>query len=580
MRGEPFPLLLDAPPLLGGLPPALVFFAGALLVALLRGPERGTLRSAVMIATPLVGLANLLTLPAGASWTVDVLGLELVQLRADRLSVLFGLLFHIGAVLGAIYALRVRDTSQHVAALAYAGSALGAVFAGDLVTLFCYWEGMAVASTFLVWARRTPAATGSGFRYLGLHLLSGLLVLGGAMLVYRETGSIEFDLIGTETAAGWLILLGFGIKCGFPLVHNWITDAYPQSTPTGTVFLSMFTTKVAVYALARGFAGTEILVPIGTLMAVFPIFYAVIENDLRRVLGYSMINQIGFMVAGVGIGSEIALNGAVAHAFNEVLFKGLLFMTMGAVLHRVGHVLGSNLGGLYRSMPLTTVFCVVGAASISAFPLFSGFVSKSMILAGMLEAGYDYMWLALLFASAGVFHHAGIKIPYFAFFAHDSGLRTAEAPRHMLLAMGLAAAGCIFVGCFPDALYALLPWDVDYVPYTYPHVVVQLQLLTFSALAFAWLQLSGIYPPELRSVNLDADWLYRHAAPKAVGAVAAVAGYAGARLRAAGRAAVGPVAVLAGPRGWLTGPAATGTAALWALLLLAVYLLFYYVGGR
>lgn len=575
MRGEPFPLLLDMPALLGGLPPALIFFGGALLVALLRGPERASLRSAVMLATPLIGLVNLVTLPSGESWIIEVLGLELVQLRADRLSLLFGLLFHIGALLGGIYALRVRDTTQHVATLAYAGSALGAAFAGDLVTLFAYWEGMAVASTFLIWARRTPEATGAGFRYLALHLVSGLLVLAGALLLYGETGSIAFGAIGTESAAGWLILLGFGIKCGFPFVHNWITDAYPQSTPSGTVFLSMFTTKVAVYALARGFAGTEILVPIGTLMAVFPIFYAVIENDLRRVLGYSMINQIGFMVAGVGIGTELALNGAVAHAFNEVLFKGLLFMSMGAVLHRVGHALGSDLGGLYRSMPLTTLFCVVGAASISAFPLFSGFVSKSMIMAGMIDAGYDYMWLLLLFASAGVFHHAGIKIPYFAFFAHDSGIRTAEAPRNMLLAMGIAAAGCVFIGCFPNALYALLPWDADYAPYTYPHVVVQLQLLTFSALAFAWLTLSGIYPPELRSVNLDADWLYRRAAPRAANVVAAAVAFVSARLEAARRAARGPVALLAGQRGSLDS-SAVGTAALWALGLLAIYLTIYY----
>jgi multicomponent Na+:H+ antiporter subunit D len=579
MREEAFPLLLDGPALLGGVPPAWLFFAGALLVTLLRGEERGGLRRAVMLLTPIVGLVNLLTIAPGASFTLDVLDLELVQLRADRLSMLFGLLFHIGALLGAIYALRVRDTLQQVAALVYGGSALGAVFAGDLLTLFCYWEGMAVSSACLVWARRTPESNGAGVRYLALHLASGLLLLSGALLIYRETGAIAFDWIGTRGTAGWLILAAFGIKCGFPLVHNWITDAYPQSTPAGTVFLSMFTTKVAVYALARGFAGTELLVPIGTLMAVFPIFYAVIENDLRRVLGYSMINQIGFMVAGVGVGTELALNGAVAHAFNEVLFKGLLFMSMGAVLLRAGHVLGSDLGGLYRSMPWTTAFCVVGAASISAFPLFSGFVSKSMIMAAMVEAGHQWLWLALLFASAGVFHHAGIKIPYFAFFAHDSGIRTTEAPRNMLAAMGLAAAGCLLVGLFPNGLYALLPWQADYVPYTYPHVIVQLQLLLFSALAFAWLKLSGIYPAELRSVNLDADWLYRRAGRRAADALIAALGAGAAAARGAARVANRPLVLLVGPNGLLASPLGTGTAALLAGLLLAACLLLYYVSS-
>lgn len=425
MTPDAFPLHLDwaAAP---GIPPAFVFFMGALLLLLCRGVHAQRQQQLILLAVPVFGAANLLALDGGVSWIVQILDIQLVQLRVDRLSILFGLLFHLGAFIGAIFALKVRDTLQHVATLIYAGSALGAVFAGDLITLFFYWEGMALSSALLVWAGRTPEASGAALRYLVLHLLSGLLLLAGAVIIYHDTGSMAFDFIGTEGVAGWLILLAFGIKCGFPFVHSWITDGYPQSTPSGTVFLSMFTTKVAVYSLARGFPGSEILIPIGTIMALFPIFYAVIENDLRRVLGYSMINQIGFMVVGVGIGTELALNGTVAHAFNEVLFKGLLFMSMGAVLLRARHVLGSDLGGLYRSMPLTTIFCVVGAASISAFPLFNGFVSKSMIMAAMIEQGYTLGWLGLLFASAGVFHHAGIKIPYFAFLRT---IRVSASPR-------------------------------------------------------------------------------------------------------------------------------------------------------
>ena len=339
---------------------------------------------------------------------------------------------------------------------------------------------------------------------------------------------------------GGLIFLAFGIKAGFPLLHNWLTDAYPESTPAGTVFLSMFSTKVAIYALARGYPGTELLIYIGATMTVFPIFYAVIENDLRRVLGYSMINQIGFMVVGIGIGTELALNGAISHAFNEVLFKSLLFMTMGAVLLRAGTVKGSELGGLYKTMPRTAALCLVGAASISAFPLFSGFVSKSMVMAAALEEGHEFVWFALLFASAGVFHHAGIKIPFFAFFAHDSGIRTSEPPANMMLAMTLAAAACVFIGVFPAFLYGLLPWAVDYAPYTYPHVMVQMQLLMFSALAFIGLKLTGIYPPELRSVNLDAEWVYRHAGPRALRAVASNGAYMAAGAASALREMAAP----------------------------------------
>ena len=391
----------------------------------------------------------------------------------------------------------------------YTGSGLGAVFAGDLLTLFVFWELLAFTSVFLIWARRTQRAYLVGMRYLIIQVLSGGILLVGTLFYASENGSLEFGNIGLEGLAGWLIFIAFGIKCAFPIAHTWLTDAYPEATVTGTVFLSAITTKVAVYALARAYPGTELLIYIGVSMACFPIFFAVIENDLRRVLAYSLINQVGFMVVGIGIGTALAINGAVSHAFNDVIFKGLLFMTMGAVLHMTGKINGSELGGLYKTMPKTTMLCIVGAASISAFPLFSGFVSKSMVMSAALETGYGWVWLALLFASAGVFHHAGIKIPYFAFFAHDSGIRVSDPPKNMLFAMSIAAGLCIAIGIYPAALYSLLPYDTGYNPYDATHVLAQTQLLFFSALAFVWLNLKGLYPPELRSTNLDFDWFYR-----------------------------------------------------------------------
>lgn len=492
------------------LPPFVPFFIAAFLVLL----TRGWVRNAIILLTPVLGGLHLwINVPEGTAMSVSLLDYELILMRTDRLSLLFGYLFHIAAFISGVFALHVRDPMQNVSGLIYAGSALGAVFAGDLITLFIFWELLAVSSVFLIWASRTDRAIHAGIRYLLFQVSSGVLLLAGALVHYNQTGSLAFDFIGLEGIAGWLIFIAFGIKCAFPFLHNWLTDAYPEATPTGTVFLSAFTTKVAIYAMARGFPGTELLVYIGAVMTCFPIFYAVIENDLRRVLAYSMINQVGFMVCGIGIGTALAMNGAVAHAFNDVIFKGLLFMTMGAVLYRTGNINGSDLGGLYKSMPKTAMLCIVGASSISAFPLFSGFVSKSMVMAAMIEEGYDYLWLMLLFASAGVFHHAGIKIPYFAFFAHDSGIRTQEAPRNMLIAMSIAAILCIFIGSQPQYLYSLLPWEVDYWPYDTTHVLAQLQLLFYSALAFVWLNKKGLYPPELHSINIDAEWLYRKLLP-------------------------------------------------------------------
>lgn len=563
--------------MISSLSPGLVLICGAALVPLLRGQ----LRAAYMLMLPLAALALTLSLPTGSHGEFELFGLALTPVRVDGFSLIFGYVFLIATFLGVIYALHLDDTLQQIAALIYAGSAISAVFAGDLLTLFVFWEGTTVGSAILIFAGRSERAYRAGIRYLVFQIGSGVFLLAGAALHYVDTGSIAFDKLGLETWAGVLIFVAFGIKCAFPLLHNWLQDSYPEATVTGTVFLSAFTTKLAVYALARGYPGTEILVPIGAAMTAFPVFYAVIENDLRRVLSYSLNNQLGFMVVGIGIGTELSLNGTAAHAFCHVIYKALLFMSMGAVLLRTGTTKGSELGGLYKTMPWTTAFCIVGAASISAFPLFSGFISKALIITAAMKEGYFWTWLVLLFASAGVFHHSGIKIPYFAFFAHDSGKRPEEAPRNMLVAMGISAVLCIAIGVYPAALYGILPFHVDYQAYTTEHVVTQLQLLMFSALAFTVLMRTGIYPPELPSTNLDSDWFYRRLLRDALAAATDIASRARARaISVAYRQLSRFMSQLYrhhGPTGLLARTWPTGSMAFWTTFLLAAYLVFYYV---
>ncbi len=567
--------------MLGSIPPFLIFFVGAVLVPLVRGPAR----KALLLLVPLVGALNVWGLPTGYELPYHFLGYDLLPVRADRLSLLFGYLFHLAAFIAVVYSLHLgkkdHDTVQHTAGLVYAGSGLGAVFAGDFITLFVFWELLAISSVFLIWTRRTPASLRAGMRYLLVHVVSGVTLLAGAMVLAHQTGGLSFGFVGLEGPAGWLIFLALGVKAAFPLAHSWLIDAYPEGTATGTVFLSAFTTKVAVYALARGFPGTEALIYVGAAMACFPIFYAVIENDLRRTLGYSMINQIGFMVCGIGVGSALAINGAVAHAFNDVLFKGLLFMTMGAVLHMTGKTKASELGGLYKTMPFTATLCIVGAASISAVPLFNAFVSKSMIMSALIEGGHLWIWPVMLFASAGVVEHAGIKIPFFAFFAHDSGIRTREPPRNMLAAMCIAAGACILIGVRPGLLYDLLPFPVDYHPYTWGHVLTQLQLLAFAIAAVAAFQLWKIYPAELPSVNLDADWSYRRAAPwlvRRVGGAASTADAAFRQVVTGGvRSALRGAFRIHGPWGVLARSWPAGSMVLWVAIVLAAFLLFQFL---
>ena len=533
----------------------------------------------VVMLLAIAGSAFSLTAGAGQHLTVALLGFEMMLYRADHLSLPFAIVFHIAAALNVFYGWHEKRATDHVAGLAYAGAAIAALHAGDLITLFIWWEATAITSIFLILASGTQRARHAAMRYLIIQVASGVLLLAGAAMLFSETGSLAFAAMTLGSTASWLIFIAFGIKAAFPLLNGWLQDAYPEATVVGTVVLSAFTTKLAIYALARGFAGTELLIVIGCLMTAFPVFFAVIENDMRRVLAYSLNNQLGFMVVAIGIGTDLAINGAVAHAFAHIIYKGLLFMSMGAVLYRVGTVKASELGGLYKSMPLTMVFCIIGAMSISAFPLFSGFAAKSLIMSALGYKGLIAAYLVLLAASAGVLHHSGIKIPYFAFFGHDGGHKVKEAPFGMLVAMAGASALCIGIGSFPTIFYQILPYSIDYNPYDASHVLGQMELLIFSILAFTFLMRFGFYPPELKSTVLNTDWLYRRVAvwfgrPILLAvmtfwnsAMRAIAGYRDAIWQAVERLAHAPI----------TGPTVPGRAVMVQTVLLATLLAIGYL---
>lgn len=495
--------------MLWGIPPGLLLIGAALLVPLFSGRWR----KAYLTVVPLAGLWALAQAETGSFYVFTFFTYEIVPVRIDRLSLIFGYIFHIVTALGIVYAWHNQDTVEQMAGLSYAGAGIGALFAGDLITLFIYWEVMAVTSVFLIWARRSDRAFRAGMRYLIVQVGSGVLLLSGTIILAQQTGSVAFDKMTPGSLATWLILIAFGIKCAFPLLHNWLVDAYPEATVTGTVFLSAITTKCAVYALARGFPGTDLLIYVGAAMAVLPILYGLIENDLRRTLAYSMISAIGLMVCSIGVGTELAINGAAAYAVAHILYKALLFMATGAVLYRAGTANASELGGLFRSMPLTAIFALVGSASLGAFPLLAGFVAKSPILSALAYKGYDTIWLALLLGSIGMFVYSGLKVPYAAFFAPAKSGGCEDAPINMQLAMGIAAFLCIGIGIYSPWLYDLLPYQVEYQAYTASHIIAQLQLLLFALLAFAVFLRSRGYPLERRSVNTDFDIFYRRWLP-------------------------------------------------------------------
>ncbi len=484
--------------------PGLVLIVGAWLLPFLKGQTKRLF----MVLLPALALVDCALLQPGTYGVVPFLGQNLVFGRVDRLSLVFSYVFAIASLVGMVYALHVDDDAQHVAALTYAGGALGLTFAGDLLSLFLFSELMAVSAALLVWLRREPESIAAGFRYLLVHLFGGLCLLGGTVMLWSQTNSLAFGDMSpyAGSPAYALILVAFLVNAAVPPFGAWLPDAYPEASVTGSVFLTAFTTKSAVYALIRGFAGTELLVWLGAAMAIYGVVYAVLENDARRLLAYHIISQVGYMVCGVGIGTELAVNGATAHAFAHILYKAVLFMGAGAVLEVTGRRKLSEMGGLYKTMPVTLALYMVGAFAISAVPLFSGFVSKSMVVSSAGETHRAAIFLMLTLASAGTFLHTGLKLPYYMFFGKDSGLRAHEPPRNMLVAMGLAAGACVLIGVFPSILYSQLPYHVDYLPYSVRHVMSTVGSLSFTALGF-FLLLSHLDPEP--KISLDTDWFYR-----------------------------------------------------------------------
>ena len=490
--------------------PAAVLILGAILVPIFRG----VVKKVYLLLLPLIALYLVYDMGIGTFGVTELLGFEVTFGRADKLSLLFGFIFSIAAFISMLYALNVKEDGHHMASLVYAGGALGVTFAGDFITLFIFWEIMAFSSVFLILYNKTKESYAAAYRYILVHVFGGIVLFGGFVMLFGETGSFAFGAMELGSLSTWFILIGFMVNAAIIPFNAWLPDAYPRATVAGAVFLSAFTTKSAIYVLARGFAGTDILIYFGVAMALYGVIYALMENDIRRVQAYSIVSQLGYMVVGIGIGTHLAINGVAAHAFAHILYKGLLFMATGAVLYMTGRSKMTELGGLRKYMPLTFAFYIVGALAISAFPLFSGFVSKSMILSA---AGQEHMgtaWILLSLAAAGTFLYTGLKVPYLVFFGkdrvgpevNDTGVAPKDPPKNMLVAMGIAAFLSVAVGVAPGILYHELPYVLHYEPYSIDHIVWSLELLLFAALGFMIFHRALKATP---SISLDTDWVYR-----------------------------------------------------------------------
>ena len=482
-----------------------------ILVGVLAMLAPKALRRVLLAVGPLAAVCAALLLKVGTDVSFEFInGYAMGYLYVDKLSWIFTFIFSVLAAVSGIYSAHNENRMEALCSMSYAGCAIGVTLAKDWLTFIFFWEALAVTSLFLVWCNNTPESRRAGLRYLIIHMLGGNLLLAG---IFLTVSGGQFNIAnlsaGPHGYAYWLILIGMCVNVAMPPVNAWLVDAYGNSTITGGVFMSCLTTKVAVYALIRVFAGTELLMWGGALMALYGACYAIMENDMRRLLAHHIISQTGFMVAGAGIGTGMALNGATAHAFCDILFKSLLFMCAGAIIYATGLRRINQLGGMAKKLPLVCVCFFAAAFSISGIPLFNGFVSKVITVNAAAAAGNDLLFTLLEIASIGTFLSIPLKMGYFIFLrSDDKGAAVKRAvPLNMSAAMCIGAFLCVLYGVYPDLLYRHFAFEMaPYHPFTADKILQTVQMLGMALIPFM------MYLPKMEphtAISLDTDWFYR-----------------------------------------------------------------------
>lgn len=448
------------------IPPALILIFGTLLVPLLRGKVRRMYPAALCLSA----LAATLALVPGSRFPVPFFaGYSLSLLHVDTLSLIAGYIFAFAGLLAMIYAWEEERAGHQVAALIQVGSGLGIVFAEDFLTLFIFWELLALSSVVLIWFGPDQRSREAGMRYILMHIFGGGCLLGAIVFHASATGS--FIVGPVEPGISLLLLLtATGVNAAFIPLHVWLPDSYPRASIAGAVILCVFTTKAAIYLLARAAPVGESVAYMGGLMVIYGVFFALLQNDVRKLLSYHIVSQVGYMVAGIGIGTALGISGGMAHLFNHILYKALLFMCMGAVIASTGRSRLSELGGLARKMPVTLITCVIAAAAISGIPGFNGFISKGMIISAAAESHLTLLEIVLIIGSVGTLL-SFTKLTYYVFFSKNESIEAREAPLPMLVAMVTAAACCLLFGIFPSLLYVILPFTVVYQAFGTVHLV-------------------------------------------------------------------------------------------------------------
>jgi multicomponent Na+:H+ antiporter subunit D len=406
-----------------------------------------------------------------------------VRLRADALSALFLLVINSIGFACLIYA---TDYLDHMTGRAkFYGLFLililglnGVVLVHDLFSMYLYLEVASIASYMLVAFTLEFDGIESALKYLLLSVVGTALVLIALALIYLRLGTLEFsavkgllaqgDLPRLFLLTGAMFLAGFGLKAAIMPFHAWLPDAHPSAPAPVSAILSGVVIKVAgVYALIRIFLYLYprtpqiqyVFIVLGVVSMAFGAIIAYFQDDIKRMLAYSSISQVGYIMIGLGIGHPLAIAGALFHILNHAQFKSLLFLNSGALQYRTGTRNMTEMGGLESRMPITSTTSIFGTLSIAGIPPFNGFFSKLFIILGAIKAGYyTVAALAAIFSIFTLGYFLVIQRRVFFGKLNLKWKDLKEAPMAMSVSVILLAGACLFTGVF---FSQVLTWVIE-----------------------------------------------------------------------------------------------------------------------
>ncbi|MBQ3291410.1 MAG: hypothetical protein IJH43_03410 [Mogibacterium sp.] len=492
----------------GMLHPGLIMIGFGIIVMLLPRPFRKPLG----LIAPIAATYALFQMTEESSLTYDIASyIHMEFIHFDGLSFAFMLAFCIIAILNGFYGEGIQHRYECGMSLVYAGSVMGVVLAGDCISLIVFWEVSAFASMYVIYAKHDRQSARASFRYILMHAFGGNMLLAGLIIYMFHYGNQIENIVNCYgEPCFWLIAIGVAVNAAIPPVHAWLPDAYPESTATGTVYLSSFTTKAAIYLMIRMFAGLESLVWIGAIVSIYAACMAIMENDIRRLLAYHIISQLGMMIAAIGVGGAIGADAATAHAITNIMFKGVLMMGAGAVIYATGKSKITELGGMAKKMPVTAICFLISSLAIAGLPGLSGFVSKALIMDGLHEGGFVIPGLLVTAGGVGTLLSITLKINWFVFFGPcddpEESKVVRKIPFTMELAMILGTIITMLIGFFPAKFYALMPNATIVDPYNMGHVLEYIAIFAGGSIPF-FLYLKKMKPHD--EITIDFDWFYR-----------------------------------------------------------------------